>query len=273
MKTSLIPAAVLTVLAVGAAAAAPDIPEPSTRVVDPGGAPGPDGYRAAIEIALPAGWHTYWRNPGDAGLPPVFDAAASSNLAGLDVSWPAPERWTDGTSTSIVYKDIATLPVRVRPQDPSAPVDLRVSVFFGYCHDICIPATADLAAQFAPDDPADPSAAAIVAAAERRVPVAEPDAGADAPRLAAVTRTGDDPKTAVLRIEVEAADAAFVDLFAEPPEGWYLAVPRRVGTAGDRAVFELPLKGMPRGASPAGAEMRFTLVAPHAAVEAVRRLD
>ena len=48
--------------------------------------------RAGIEIRLKTGWHTYWRYPGDAGVPPQFDFAGSQNVKSVDVLWPAPQR-------------------------------------------------------------------------------------------------------------------------------------------------------------------------------------
>ena len=44
-----------------------------------------------IEIALEPGWYTYWRNPGEAGVPPVFDFSGSENVASVDVMYPAPD--------------------------------------------------------------------------------------------------------------------------------------------------------------------------------------
>ena len=45
-----------------------------------------------IEISLEPGWYTYWRTPGDAGVPPVFDFGGSRNVASVEVLYPAPER-------------------------------------------------------------------------------------------------------------------------------------------------------------------------------------
>ena len=47
--------------------------------------------RAGVEIRLKSGWHTYWRYPGDAGVPPRFDFTGSQNVKAVDVLWPAPQ--------------------------------------------------------------------------------------------------------------------------------------------------------------------------------------
>ena len=46
---------------------------------------------AAVEIRLAPGWHTYWRVPGEAGIPPRFDWSGSQNLAAVAYEWPRPE--------------------------------------------------------------------------------------------------------------------------------------------------------------------------------------
>src|SRR5829696_5295044 len=50
---------------------------------------------AGIAFELDAGFKTYWRSPGESGLPPVFDWAGSENLASAEVLWPAPTRFED----------------------------------------------------------------------------------------------------------------------------------------------------------------------------------
>ena len=47
-------------------------------------------WMAALHLTLSPGWKTYWRVPGEAGIPPLFDIAASTNIAALAVHWPTP---------------------------------------------------------------------------------------------------------------------------------------------------------------------------------------
>ena len=68
------------------------------------GEPGASALRAGIEIKLQSGWKTYWRYPGDSGVPPAFDFSASENLGSATVLWPAPVRFKDGSGHSIGYK-------------------------------------------------------------------------------------------------------------------------------------------------------------------------
>ncbi len=68
---------------------------------------------AGIEIELEPGWYTYWRNPGEAGVPPVFDFSGSENVGDVTVRYPAPTRHDDGASVSLVYTDTVVFPLSV----------------------------------------------------------------------------------------------------------------------------------------------------------------
>ena len=60
----------------------------------------PQRLRAGIEIKLQPGWHTYWRYPGDSGVPPRFDFSGSDNVASVKVLYPAPHLFTDETGNT-----------------------------------------------------------------------------------------------------------------------------------------------------------------------------
>lgn len=114
-----------------------------------------DGSRVgAIEFRLQPGWKTYWRSPGDTGLPPEFDWSGSANLRDVTLHWPAPQAITSGDDTTLGYHDRLVLPFTAQPADAGQPVDLAVSVDFGLCLNICVPAHVSLvadAADTAPD--------------------------------------------------------------------------------------------------------------------------
>ena len=112
----------------------------AVRLVAGGSArPRADEFRAGLEIRLAPGWKTYWRYPGDSGVPPVIDFSKSENVKSVIVSWPAPHRFTDDGGTSIGYKDGVLMPLQVVPQNPARPVTLRAAVDYAICERICIP--------------------------------------------------------------------------------------------------------------------------------------
>lgn len=141
------------VLAVGLAAVSSGRGHAETEPLGIASAQILDGWReetgahvAAIAIGLAPGWHTYWRIPGDVGIPPQFDWSGSENLSSLSYEWPRPEIFEEAGLTYFGYKDALILPVRLVPEDASKPITARLSLFIGVCKDICLPGTAEIAA-------------------------------------------------------------------------------------------------------------------------------
>src|SRR6476469_6318575 len=95
-------------------------------------------FRAGVEIKLKEGWKTYWRYPGDSGVPPVLDFSASQNVKAVTVLYPAPMRFPDGAGgNSIGYKGAVILPLHVTPQDVRKPVTLRLKLGYAVCEKLC----------------------------------------------------------------------------------------------------------------------------------------
>src|SRR5262249_18013741 len=109
------------------------------RLIAGSSAPGAP-VRAGIEIRLKLGWRTYWRYPGDAGVPPRFDFAGSQNLKSYEVLWPAPKRLPEGGMVTIGYDRDVIFPLVVVPQDPAKPVVLRLKLDYAICEKLCVPA-------------------------------------------------------------------------------------------------------------------------------------
>lgn len=101
----------------------------------------------AFHLKLRDGWKTYWRAPGDAGIPPSFDWAGSRNVKSVTFHWPRPKVFSVGGMQTIGYSHELILPVEIVPQDPSQPVELKAAVDLGVCSDICVPASFTVAAQ------------------------------------------------------------------------------------------------------------------------------
>src|SRR5215475_14153567 len=78
-------------------------------------------FRAGVEIRLDSGWKTYWRYPGDSGVPPRFTFTRSDNVKSVAIGWPAPHRFSDASGGSIGYKDHVIFPLTVEPQDATKP--------------------------------------------------------------------------------------------------------------------------------------------------------
>jgi DsbC/DsbD-like thiol-disulfide interchange protein len=227
--------------------------------------------RAGVEIKIQPGWKTYWRYPGDSGVPPVFDFATSDNVKSATVLWPAPVRFPDGNGTSIGYKSDVIFPLRVVPRDPAKPVTLRLNLEYAVCETLCIPARgkAELVISGAPG-----SQEAAVKAAETRVPKA---AGLNEGQGLSIRKAWRDTASSKPRvlIDVAAPAGSNVDLFAEGPTAeWALPLPAPVAGAPlgvKRFAFELD--GLPSGATAQGAAIKLTATAGRDAIETVFRLD
>ncbi|MEY8096823.1 protein-disulfide reductase DsbD domain-containing protein [Falsihalocynthiibacter sp. S25ZX9] len=94
---------------------------------------------AAMKIALAPDWVTYWRVPGEAGIPPQFSLTQSENISGISFSWPRPKAETKFGLQSFVYHDQVIVPMTVTLKNPSAPTRLAGEIQIGVCADVCIP--------------------------------------------------------------------------------------------------------------------------------------
>lgn len=229
-------------------------------------------YRSAVEIKLNPGWKTYWRYPGDSGVPPAFDFSKSENVKSATVLFPAPMLFEDGAGGhSIGYKNGVLLPVHVVPNDPKKPAVLRAKVDYAVCEKLCVPADANLELTLPGTDSATDS---TVGAAEALLPktTAIGDSGALAIRAARKEAGEGKPKIVV---DVAAPAGAAPVLYAEGPDAkWALPLPEPVaGAPAGLQRFAFELDGLPPGESGKGATLRLTAVAGDKAVEALFRLD
>ena len=96
------------------------------------------------------GWHTYWRYPGDSGVPPRFSFSGSDNLATAKVLFPAPHAFTDEAGTTIGYKGNVILPLRVFPRQKDKPVTLRAKIDYAVCEKLCVPVEAKVELTISP---------------------------------------------------------------------------------------------------------------------------
>ena len=216
------------------------------------------GYRAGIEIKLQPKWHTYWRYPGDSGVPPRFDFSSSQNVKTAKVLYPAPHLFTDETGNSIGYTDDVVFPVQIVARQPDKPVTLRLKIDYAVCEKLCIPAEGKaeltLAAGASSQD-------AELKAAEIRVPrqVSAAEAGLSLHR---VDRTTKNFKP-LIAVDLKTDSDKPIAIFAEgPTPEWALPVPRPAqGAPTGHRHFGFELDGLPPGVSPKGPfELTFTIV-------------
>ncbi len=224
--------------------------------------------RAGIEFRLRPGWKTYWRYPGDSGVPPQFDFSSSENLKQVDVLYPAPHLFTDETGQSLGYKDTVIFPLVVSPQEPGKPVRLRAKVDYAVCEKLCVPAEGRAELTLVMGASKHNSA---LAAAEAHVPKR-----ASAAQLGlTATRTTGGAKPSVV-VDIGAPPGKPIELFVEGPTAqWALPIPKPVKSAPPgRTQFSFELDGLPPGVDPKGRlDLTFTVVSGDRALEVKTHLD
>jgi DsbC/DsbD-like thiol-disulfide interchange protein len=222
-------------------------------------------YLAGLQIVLADGWKTYWRMPGDSGVPPSFDWAGSGNVAAVNVLYPAPKRMPEAGGEAIGYKQAVLLPLEVTPEDPTKPIKLKLALEYGICREICIPATSNFELAI----PSGPQGAppGDIASALEQVPRAEQSRRKMDPELKRISVK----QEASPRLTIEAVfpgSGKGADVFVEAPAGFYVPLPKRLpGEARGAVVFETDL-GRDLAQDLKGKTLTVTLVSDAGASEA-----
>ena len=216
-----------------------------------------------IAIRLQPGWHTYWRTPGDSGVPPRFDFTKSENIEAVTILWPAPTKFADGAGgTSLGYQKQVVLPLRIVAKNADRPVTLRAEINYAVCEKLCIPVEASAELGFT--SVASTQDGALSAALDT---VPKP-ANIGDPNPLTIRDVKREGKAGVI-VDVAAPGASEVNLFVEgPTPDWALPVPKLVEHSPPGVKrFAFDLDGLPPGAKPEGAALKLTLVGAERAYE------
>ncbi len=217
-------------------------------------------YATAVEIKLAPTAITYWRQPGEAGVPPEFSFAGSENVASTEILYPAPSRLDEGGIEAFGYRGGVTFPIRVRPADAKKPLLLALTLNYAICDRICVPAKGH-AELLLPQNGDSPERAAI-AAALARVPSVLP--AAEAADKVAIRAEPGQVQTGQVQtgqakphwVLVWRGNRPAADLFAEGPEGWAFETHKTADNTFSLAAVETP-------ANPAASIfVRLTLTGP-----------
>lgn len=131
-------------------------------------------HMAALHLTLADGWKTYWRSPGDAGIPPLFDWRGARNVQSIQVEWPAPQVFHQSGMRSVGYKHEVVLPLRIKLKNDSRDSRLKGVIDIGICKDVCLPHRVRVETMLSPEmrkpDP-------VIAAALATLPFGPADAG------------------------------------------------------------------------------------------------
>ncbi|WP_369726450.1 MULTISPECIES: protein-disulfide reductase DsbD domain-containing protein [unclassified Bradyrhizobium] len=216
-----------------------------------------------IAFQIQQGWKTYWRTPGDSGVPPRFDFSKSDNVEAVTIMWPAPLKFDDGAGGhSIGYHDQIVLPLRIVPKTADKPVTLRAEINYAVCEKICIPVEASVELGF--NSVASTEDANLRAALDT---VPKPANIGDPNPLTIRDVRRDGAKNVM--VDVVAPDNSNINLYVEgPTPDWSLPIPAPVEHSPPGVKrFSFELDGLPPDAKPDGAALKFTLVGPEKSYE------
>ena len=237
-----------------------------TQILSPVNATGDlETVPAGLRILLEDGWKTYWRSPGDAGIPPQMDWTGSTNVASVEVHWPAPHRFSTLGIETLGYKGEVVLPLVVKPERPGEPISLRGTVDLLVCSDICVPA----AHQVRLDLPAgaaapDADAGNLIARFTALVPGDGSASGLAVERVWADTAQ----KTLAVRVTSVTAPLTEPDVFIEGGD-WAFGKPDVAFEGGGKAaILTVPIAAGPDPVTLPGKPLTVTVVDGGRAVEA-----
>lgn len=148
----------------------------ASLLAEPVAVAGGTPFTLAVHMRLKPGWHVYWRNPGDSGLPPEVTWAMPAGFGTGGIRWPAPHRIPIATLMNYGYEDAVTLLVPVTPPpslDPADPVRISGKLTYLVCETECVPGSADLTLTLPVGEAKpDPANAALFAEARAALPAA-----------------------------------------------------------------------------------------------------
>lgn len=105
---------------------------------------GGEALYIGFQVKMKEGWKTYWRTPGSAGLPPIFNWEGSVNLGQAEIKYPAPERFEIFDLQTYGYPDEVVYPIKIAPAISDAPITLKAKINYLVCKDLCVPVIANL---------------------------------------------------------------------------------------------------------------------------------
>lgn len=214
-----------------------------------------DVWHSGIYITMQKGWKTYWRVPGDGGVPPSFDWAGSENVETIKVMMPLPHRFIDENGEGIGYKTEVVFPVDVKPKDPAKPTRLSLKMFYAVCNDICVPVQAEVKIDIDAKS-ASASDKFRLRAARAAVPVKDDENHLSVLSLKQVEADG---KTS-LEISLKGIKSpSQADIFVEADGNSYFRKPELVNQSDEMTTWRIAVDSFGGSLSLAGKSVRLTI--------------
>ena len=134
--------------------------------------------QVGLEFKLEPEWKIYWKNPGDAGLPPEINFSQSQNIYSYEVQWPLPTRIKETEDLiSNVYLNKVVLPIKLIFKNLDEPIFLNGNLKFQVCKTICIPMETNFSVKISKEDNLKDNIFDVLQDALSNVPVKNIDVG------------------------------------------------------------------------------------------------
>ena len=103
-----------------------------------------DTIWAGVDLKMEPGWHTYWKNPGDAGQATEIKWQLPAGVTAGEIQWPLPEKLPPAEVTTYGYENevVLLVPLTLASNLPAGPLNLAAKVSWLECKESCIPASA-----------------------------------------------------------------------------------------------------------------------------------
>lgn len=223
--------------------------------------PAEDGsIRAVLDVDLLPGWKTYWRDPGEAGVPPSIETEGSDNISSATIHFPAPERIKDAYSIWAGYDYPVLFPITLKQDDPGAASVLEAKIFLGICETICIPFQTSFTLEIDPEKPANAFEKRLVTRAFNSLPEQSGDG------FEVVGKTVGEDGTLSLSIATPDQDENG-ELFVTGPPGWRFDTPQIASHDGNIVTYHVSVNRTPDGETLDGQPIGITVKASGRAME------
>jgi DsbC/DsbD-like thiol-disulfide interchange protein len=214
-----------------------------------------DAWQSGLHVTMQTGWKTYWRMPGDGGVPPQFDWSASDNVKTANVMMPLPHRFSDENGEGIGYKSEVVFPVDVTPIDASKPATVLLKMFYAVCNDICVPVQAEVKHMLNADT-VSASDSFRLKQARKAVPV---PVSAGSLSVTAMKQVSIDGKPAIEMTLKGMKHPSAADVFVEAQGTSYFRKPELIGQSGDETIWRLMIDSYGKAPDLAGKPVRLTI--------------
>lgn len=210
--------------------------------------PAPDGTRqAGLQIEPKPEWFTYWREPGDSGIPPQISAAPDSKVTLSALSFPVPKRVDLGKVRDVGYDNPVVFPFTLTRAEGEQQKPLKITAFIGMCRNICIPFQAELSVDLSHSETTDVAEAELIDKAKTKLPATPTD-----DFFVSSFRMADDLSSLDVDLRLPEGSKEEPRILVTGPDGYLFTDYQTLSRNGTAHAMRIALPKLPRNYSVAG---------------------